>query len=118
MAPTRESETPASRQLRVLIVGAGDRGRQYTKAFTSLGFIHITGVADPLEYQRNRVKKLAGPNAAIKEYKDYREALDDADSYDAVAVTVLDKLHSEVSGQLYPFHNELARLTIGSSGFC
>jgi predicted dehydrogenase len=82
--------------IRVLIVGAGDRGRQYTTQLAKLDFIAVTGVADPLKYQRERVKARARSVYDIKEYEDWRQALEDSDSYDAVFVTVLDKLHREV----------------------
>lgn len=92
--------------VRVLVVGAGDRGENYSRSLRHLDYVAVTGIADPRVVRRRKIKQkcvndwfpsyLASEDH-VKEYGDWTEALGDADEYDCVLVCVLDQLHRDVA---------------------
>lgn len=86
--------------LKVLLVGAGNRGDAYTVALNHLDFIRVSGICEPNKLRRQKyIKKQQAvwPGHPIKEYIDWKDGLEDTDEYDAVFVCVLDDMHREVA---------------------
>ncbi|ANB10977.1 hypothetical protein AWJ20_3771 [Sugiyamaella lignohabitans] len=87
--------------LRALIVGAGSRGRAYTRSLRHLDYIRVTGVAEPSGPRRKKLinycHQVYPDKVAITEYSDWKESLADSGNYDCVIICVLDDMHREVA---------------------
>jgi predicted dehydrogenase len=83
--------------LRILVVGAGNRGRAYTRALVQLDYVKICGVADPNKVRRGKLIEICNNDSSIVPYDDWQSAVNDADNYDGVLICVLDDLHREVA---------------------
>jgi predicted dehydrogenase len=86
--------------LRVLVIGAGSRGRAYTRALKHLDYIRVTGIAEPNVVRRRKLKKSCVedfPTVEIDEYDDWKDALQQTDNYDGVLICVLDDMHRDIA---------------------
>ncbi|KAH6854363.1 hypothetical protein B0I37DRAFT_361767 [Chaetomium sp. MPI-CAGE-AT-0009] len=117
MSDTKEHIQPTSTSPpRILIIGAGSRGRTYASAVTSATNGVVVAVAEPDDYKRNRFGETmiwgsqASPpeGAAFADWRDFiayekqrraragSGAMDVPPGVDAVFVCVLDEMHREV----------------------
>lgn len=83
------------KQLRVIIMGAGDRGRGYAKimAKTPEKF-KVVGVAEPIENRRNFVKNLFDVDEKNC-YDTWEKILDVPKFADIAVVSMMDQMHTE-----------------------
>ncbi|CDK26103.1 unnamed protein product [Kuraishia capsulata CBS 1993] len=91
---------PSQDSLRLLVIGAGNRGRAYTRALRNNEQVIITGISDPNKIRRNALAKMYKefrPDAEIKLYEDWKETIADADSYDGVIICTMDQMHREIA---------------------
>lgn len=94
--------------LRLLVVGAGDRGWAYIGSLNHLDWVQVTGIAEPSNVRLQKLKKFClkefvNPPEEISEYNDWQGALNDSDKFDGVLVCVQDAMHKEVA---VPFANK------------
>jgi predicted dehydrogenase len=107
--PTMSTNPP-----RILIIGAGSRGRAYARAIESSTNGILVGVVDPVEYKRKQLGRThiwgeAGPTEGqeFEDWKDFvsyekdrriRAANGDQvpEGVDAVFICVLDEMHKDV----------------------
>lgn len=91
--PLRSLEAKVSKPVTIVILGAGGRGNVYANyARRYPNAMKVVGVAEPIEYRRNRMVKQYGiPAENI--YNDYRDALAVARFADAVVISTPDDLH-------------------------
>ena len=91
--PIRGLEAKVSKPVTIVILGAGNRGNVYANyAQRYPSAMKVVGVAEPIEYRRNRMVKQYGIPAG-NVYNDYRDALAVARFADAVVISTPDDLH-------------------------
>jgi predicted dehydrogenase len=92
---TSPTSSSSSSPLRLLIVGAGDRGRTYGSwILDHPAQARVVAVADPDERNRESLADQHGLSAEQR-YADWRIPLADPQSYDAVILATPDHLHVE-----------------------
>ena len=78
---------------RVAVIGSGDRGKAYSKAFSLMDNITMVAACDILE---DRVKKIQEDFGYLKTYSGYKDAILN-DDIDIVAVCTPAYFHSEIA---------------------
>jgi predicted dehydrogenase len=80
--------------VKILIVGAGNRGSGYAHNSTKDGLAKIVGVAEPRDFHRERlVEKHGIPPENV--FKDWKEAAEREKFCDAVVIATQDSMHTE-----------------------
>lgn len=87
--------TPPSRPVRLIVVGAGNRGHSYAKyALAHPQEVRIVGVAEPRDFQRGRLAAEHGiPEERV--WSDWRELLHQPRLADGVIIATQDEQHVE-----------------------
>ena len=84
-------------ELSVIIIGAGNRGQTFCRLLCAKKNVTITAVAEPRDFQRNLVAKMAGIPAE-RQFRDYRELLMlPMRIADAAVIATGDALHCEIA---------------------
>ena len=84
-----------AREISLMIVGAGDRGRLYAELASRDPRVRIVAVADPDELRRTTLaERHAVPST--RRYSDWREVIEQPRIADAAVIATLDRLHHEL----------------------
>ncbi|WP_291048799.1 Gfo/Idh/MocA family oxidoreductase [Herbiconiux sp.] len=88
------TSTPAPRPVRLLLVGAGNRGQSYVRwVHAHPELARLGAVADPRSHQRDLV---AAGDASVEHFADWREVLERGERVaDAVIIATQDRQHVE-----------------------
>ncbi len=80
--------------VKILIVGAGDRGTEYAQLAKKNGGTTVVGVADPRDFYRNQIAEMHDV-PADNLFTDWRQMIERDKFADAVVISTLDRDHIE-----------------------
>ncbi|UJF35432.1 Gfo/Idh/MocA family protein [Paenibacillus hexagrammi] len=84
------------KKIRLAMIGLGDMGTGHAAGFDQIEDCEIVWIADPQESNRNRALRYIRRNQP-RIASDYRELLQESDTFDAVVIAVPNYLHKEAA---------------------